>query len=155
MNNSELHIMINRYFDGALEKSKEPLLFTHLAQDEDSRKYFKQLNAIKNAIQDTVEDFPEYLEERILYSLEKPVNKGYHGFFNKNLFTVLSYSAAVVLIFISLFLYSQIINYKDKYEAKVEQVNQQHQIMKLLYNSLPAAEVVSTPDNQIVVRAKL
>ena len=155
MDKSELQLMINEYFDGELEKSKEPLLFTHLSIDEESREYFKQLNAVKNIIQDTTEEFPDYLEERILYSLEKPVQKNFHGFFNKNLFAVISYSVAVIMIFVSAFLFMERLNYQNKYEAKVEQVNQQNQMIKLLYNSLPAAEVETIPENQIIVRAKM
>ena len=91
MNKSELQLMINQYLDGELEKSKEPLLFTHLSNDEESRDYFKELSSIKAALQDSVEDFPDYLEERILYSLEKPTENNFSSFFNKNLFSVISY----------------------------------------------------------------
>ncbi|MFC2134235.1 hypothetical protein ACFLTH_06415 [Bacteroidota bacterium] len=155
MEKSELQFMINEYFDGELEKNKEPLLFTHLSLDEESRDYFKQLNSVKNAIQDTTEEFPDYLEERILYSLEKPAQKNFQGFFNRNLFAVISYSVAIILIFVSVFFYMERLNYQNKYEAKVEQVNRQNQMIKLLYNSLPAAEVERIPENQIIVRAKM
>ena len=155
MNKSELQLMINQYLDGELEKSKEPVLFTHLSNDEESRDYFKELSSIKAALQDSVEDFPDYLEERILYSLEKPTENNFSSFFNKNLFSVISYSFAVILIFVSIFFYTQTISYKEKYETKIEQVNQQNKMMQLLYNSLPAAEVKTTPENQIIVRAKM
>lgn len=155
MDKSELQFMINEYFDGELDKSKEPILFTHLSLDEEGRDYFKQLNAVKNTIQDTTEEFPDYLEERILYSLDKREQKSFHGFFNKNLFAVISYSVAIILIFVSAFLFMERLNYQDRYDAKVEQVNQQNKMIKLLYNSLPAAEVETIPENQIIVRAKM
>lgn len=155
MNKSDLKLMINQYYDGELEKGKEPLLFTQLSQDEESREYFKHLNTFHNTLQDTVEEFPDYLEERILHSLETPDKKGWQDIFNKNLLSALSYSVAVVLIFVSLFFYFQTQSYKEKYDVKVEQVKQQNQTMELLFHSLPAAEVVTTPENQVVVTTKM
>lgn len=156
MNKSELQVMANQYLDGELDKGKETFLFTTLAEDEELRNYFKDLNAIKSAVQDTVEEFPDYLEERIFYSMDnKPEQNLFHGFFNKNLFTILSYSVAIILIVVTVFFYSQASEYKNKYEVKVEQVSQQNKMINLLYNSLPVTEVTTVPDNQIVVRAKM
>lgn len=156
MDRTELQVMANQYLDGELDKGKEAVLFNALAEDEDLRNYFKDLNAIKSAVQDNVEEFPDYLEERIFYSMDKKTEQNlFHTLFNKNLFAVLSYSVAVILIIVSVLFYSQVNEYKQKYEAKAEQVSQQNKMINLLYNSLPVTEITSVPDNQVVVRAKM
>ncbi|OGU59211.1 MAG: hypothetical protein A2V66_11330 [Ignavibacteria bacterium RBG_13_36_8] len=152
---SDLQLMINQYFDGCLDKNKEPVLFTQLSQNEEGRDYFKKLSSIQSVINDTTEDFPDYLEERILYSLDNSGQKRFHMFFNKNIFAFVSYSVALILLFLSIFFYSQVLSYRERYETKVQQVNQQGEIMKLLFNSLPVTEVKSALDNEIIVRAKM
>ena len=69
MSENKLLEMINLYFDGELEKSKEVNLFTLLASDQTARDYFKQLSVIRNAVDDSTEVFPSDLEERILRSV--------------------------------------------------------------------------------------
>lgn len=156
MDKSDLKVMVNQYLDGELDKGKETFLFTTLAEDEDLRNYFKDLSAVKSTVQDNVEEFPDYLEERIFYSIDnKPEQNLLLGFFNKNLFSVLSYSVALILIVVTVFFYSQANEYKNKYEVKAEQVSRQNKMINLLYNSLPVTEVTTVPDNQIVVRAKM
>lgn len=155
MNKTELMEMIDLYFDGELEKSKEPILFTHLSQDEECRDYFAKLNKIKSTVEETVEVFPAELEERILHSVGSMGEKPSHTFFNKNLFAVVSYSFAVVLIFLTAIFYSMSNDYKNKFETTTQQVNQQNKMINLLLNGLPQSEVRSGIENEIIVHAKL
>jgi len=71
MNTEELKNMIQLYFDGELEKNKEPLLFTALSQDAEARDYFKSMDLLRNTVKETEEEFPQELEKRIFYSLKK------------------------------------------------------------------------------------
>ena len=57
MSENKLLEMINLYFDGELEKSKEVNLFTLLASDQTARDYFKQLSVIRNAVDNSVRRF--------------------------------------------------------------------------------------------------
>ena len=75
MEDKKLLEVINSYFDGELEKGHEPLLFTQLSLNSEAREYFKQLNKIKAAIEESVEDFPEELDERILRSVSSTSEK--------------------------------------------------------------------------------
>ena len=63
MDDEKILEMINKYFDGELEKGEEMLLFTRLSSSDEGRKYFKQLNRIRSAVDDSIEEFPEELEE--------------------------------------------------------------------------------------------
>ena len=81
MNDEKILETINKYFDGELEKGEEMLLFTQLSLSDEGRKYFKQLNRIRAAVDDSIDEFPEKLEEDILRSIGK-VSVKKPGFFN-------------------------------------------------------------------------
>jgi len=69
MSENKIIEMINLYFDGELAKSEEASLFSLLASDQAARDYFKQLSVIRNVVDNSAEDFPAELEERILRSV--------------------------------------------------------------------------------------
>lgn len=66
MSDNKIFEIVNLYFDGELSKTEEVNLFSLLANDESARVYFKQLNAVRNAVDNDAEEFPTELEERIL-----------------------------------------------------------------------------------------
>ncbi|MBN1300631.1 MAG: hypothetical protein JW995_05400 [Melioribacteraceae bacterium] len=159
MSTEEINKMTDSYFDGELDKSKEPVLFTHLSLDNESREYFKSLNKIKNTITETIQEFPAELEERILYSAADTEKKWFHFNISNNLPSILSYAAALILLITSIFLYSQTVDYKDAIETykqtiniKTRQVNKQNQLIDVLFNTLPPAEVKGNT-NEVVVNS--
>ena len=155
MTSEDYKYMINKYFDGELDKSKEGVLFTFLAQDEECREYFKSMNLIKSSVEQTNEEFPNELEERILYSVENIAEKRNPFFLSKNLFAVVTYSFAVILIVLSIIFYNESRDYKEKFETTIRQVNQQNQMIQLLLNNLPVATVTTSYENEVIVTPKL
>ena len=151
MNTEELKNMIQLYFDGELEKNKEPLLFTSLSQDAEARDYFKSMNLLRNTVKGTEEEFPQELEERIFYSLKKEEVKNKSSFFNLPITRIISYSIAVILIIINIYLIGQIDSYSDKVSAVQTVVQNQNQMIELLFNSLPATEVKAVKTNNHVL----
>jgi len=151
MNTEELKKTIQLYFDGELEKSKEPLLFTSLSQDEEARDYFKSINLLKNAIDETKEEFPRELEERIFYPLKKKEVKSINGFFKLPITRIISYSIAVILIIINIYLLGRINSYSDKVNAVQTVVQNQNQMIELLFNSLPTTEVKAVKTNNHIL----
>ena len=156
MSEEEINEMINEYFDGELDKNKEPILFTYLSKYDESREYFKNLSRIKESLKQSVEEFPQELEERILLSVESiaktkdPVNAPY-----TNWYTIISYSFAVILLIVSIFLFNLSSDYKHQLELTTVESNYQKQVIHLMYNSLPAAEVVSPAEDQVVIMAEM
>lgn len=150
MTTEEINKMTNEFFDGELEKGKETILFTHLSLDESAREYFKGMNSLKTEVQKTVEEFPEELESRILYSIGEQKNKIFN--FSDNFPMLFSYALAVILLVSSIVFYSRSLDYRESLETKIEQVNKQEVLIELLMNSLPQAEVKATLDNQVVVK---
>ncbi|MFA3783324.1 hypothetical protein ABRY23_09705 [Melioribacteraceae bacterium 4301-Me] len=155
MKTEEIKKMVNEFFDKELDKAKEPLLFNLLASDEESREYFKQLNNIKNIIEDTAEEFSPHLEERIFHSLENYTLKEINTSTKRNILSLLAYSFAVILLFLCLIFYNQTQNYRDLYQSTLQQVNAQNKTIQLLINSLPAVEVDYKIQNPVIVKAKM
>jgi hypothetical protein len=155
MSNSKLFEMINLYFDGELEKSKEVNLFSLLANDQSARDYFKQLSVIRNAVDNSAEDFPSELEERILRSVGSKTSTE-SGFFSKiKLFSAISYAAALILLFLSGYLFFKVLSYQERVENLSQQMMIQSKTIQMLYNSLPGVEVRATYDNEIVVKPNI
>ncbi|MBU1095672.1 MAG: hypothetical protein KKB34_04250 [Bacteroidetes bacterium] len=154
MKTEEIIKMIDEYFDGELEKGKEPILFTQLSLNDESREYFKAANKIKSIIGETIEEFPEELEARILYSAASKESRWFNLNFSGNFPALLSYAATVILLIVTFFLYSESINYKNSLEVKIQQVNDKNQMIELLFNCLPQAEVKGSLENPVIIKSK-
>lgn len=152
MNNKKTLEMINLYFDGELEKNKEVNLFTLLASDQSARDYFKQLSVIRNTIANSTEDLPEELEERILRSVGSKASDKTGIFSKVKIFSTISYAAAVILLFLSGYLFFKVSNYQERVDKLTEQIMIQTKTVQLLFNSLPVVEVRSTFDNEIIIK---
>ena len=155
MSENKLTGMINLYFDGELEKSKEVNLFSLLASDQTARDYFKQLSLIRNAVDNDAEDFPAELEERILRSIGSKVVTKTGIFSNIKIFSAISYAAALILLFISGYLFFKVSNYQERVDSLSEQMMMQTKTIQMLYNSLPTSEVTAQYSNQVIVKSNL
>lgn len=155
MKTEELQNMINLYFDGELEKNREPLLFSTLSFDEEAREYFKSMNKIKAVLENSMEEFPAVLEERILRSVADKKSVQPFAITGKNVFAFASYAFGVILIFISLFFYSETRDYRRQLETVSGQIIQQNKEIQLLMNGLPASEINTSLENEIIIKANL
>jgi len=144
MSENKLIEMINLYFDGELEKSKEVNLFSLLSSDLMARDYFKQLSVIRNAVDNSSEDFPAELEERILRSVGSKISTRAGFFSNIKIFSTISYAAAFILLFLSGYLFFKVSNYQERVDNLSQQMFIQSQTIELLINSLPVVEVRAT-----------
>ncbi len=70
-------------------------------------------------------------------------------------FSFASYAITVILFIVTIFLFIQSRDYKNTIELVSKQIENRNQEIQLLLNSLPAAEVTTTYENPIVVKAKL
>ena len=155
MLNNNLIEKINLYFDGELEKGEEVNLFSLLVNDQGGRDYFKQMSMMRNAVENSVEDFPADLEERILRTIgSKSIVKS--GLFsNIKIFTAITYAAAIILFFLSGYLFFKVSNYQERVDNLSQQMMIQSRTIEMLYNSLPGIEVRATFDNEIVVKPNI
>jgi len=155
MSTEKIKEIINQYFDNELNKSEEVFLFTQLSQNDEARNYFKEINLLKSVIEETQVDFPQKLDKKILSNLkvEKPIIIEKKP--TVRIFNYLSYAFAIILLALSLFFYNESMQYRNKLELTYQQVYQQNQMIQVLFNSLPQAEVRGTLENTIVVTPKM
>ncbi len=150
MSSEKIKELINRYFDNELDKNEEVFLFTQLSQEEGAREYFKQMNVLSENIKNTFEEFPLGLEEDIL-------NAAVNGRRNKNWFafniqSIIGYAFSVVLLVVSLFIYTQSVEYKADIEMNIQQINQQNKMLEMMFHALPPTEVKAKFTNDIIIR---
>lgn len=144
--------MIQEYSDNELEKGNEAVLFNHLSECPDCRDYFKSLMTISANLD--IQEYPPELEEKILYSLKDRETKKITGFFKTKFIPVFSYTLAIVLLAVSIILFSMINNYKNEVAAIGNKVILQSKTIELLFNSLPSAEVTGKVENTIIIKSK-
>lgn len=141
MNTDELIKMIDLYFDNELEKAKEPVMFSLLSGDEDAREHFKKMNILKSGIAHTLEEFPSALDEKILRSVGSIQDKHTAAFINRKVFSVMTYSAAIILLILTIFFYNKTEEYKVQFYDLTREVKKQNEQINLLMNALPQVDV--------------
>ncbi|MDX9924269.1 MAG: hypothetical protein RBS48_05845 [Ignavibacteriaceae bacterium] len=147
----ELEIMINEFLDGELDKSKEGFLFTQLSLDENFREYFKKHTSLRNEFQNLNEEYPSSLDSEILNSLIKikPSKEVYS--FQNNVAKYSGFLVAVILLILSIFYINESRINSIQLERTIKQVENQEQMIKLLINSIPAAEIKSAQEGTIII----
>ena len=155
MNTQEIKNIINQYFDNELSKAEEVILFTQLSNNEEAREYFKQMNLLKTTTESLIEEYPNELDVKIFEKLREAKTDKLFSYRSSKIFTVVSYTLAIVLLAFSLFFYNQSIKFKDKLEITNERIYHQNQMIQVLYNTLPQAEVKEKLNNEIIVTAKM
>ncbi len=150
MSSEKIKELINRYFDNELDKSEEVFLFTQLSQVEEAREYFKQLNMLSENMKNTFEEFPLSLEEEILSKAVTEVDEKRK--FKFNFQSILGYAFSVVLLIISLFIYTQSLEYKADIQMNIQQINQQNKMLEMMFHALPPTEVKAKFTNDIIIR---
>ncbi len=142
---------IDLYFDGELNREEEILLFSTLASDQDSREYFKEMNKIKVAINDSMVDFPEELEEKIYKNIGRTDSLRSFSFFPGRSFSFIAAAAIIFFILLSFFFWKETTYYKTRFETTMTEINRQNQMLQVLLNSIPAAEVKARAVNNFKI----
>ena len=155
MSTQEIKYIVNQYFDNELTKSEEVILFTQLSQDDEAREYFKQLNLLRTITEQSIEEYPEKLDEKIFVQLKKEDAIVKPAQNKSTIFAAISYGFVIVLLAVSIFFYTESMQYRNKLEITSQQVNQQNQLIQVLYNTLPQAEVVEKVENEIIVTSQM
>ena len=157
MDTNEIIKMIDLYFDGELEKGKEPVMFSLLSQDSDAREYFKKMNALKSVFAASTGKIPSSLDEKILRYVGSINEKQSAFFINKKVFSVITYSASVILLVLAIFFYSRSEEYKVQFFDLTREVKKQNDKLELLMNALPQVDVSGSyyRTKQIIVRPNI
>ena len=155
MTEGKLMNMINLYFDCELEKGEEVNLFSLLANDQSGRDYFKKLSLIRNTVENSAEELPAELEERILRSVGSKSSVKFGFFSNIKIFSAITYAAAIILLFLSGYLFLKVTSYQERVDNLSLQMIMQSRTIEMLYNSLPGIEVRASFDNEIIIKPNI
>lgn len=155
MQEDKIISMINLYFDGELTRNEEVNLFSLLTDNENGRDYFKKLILIRNTVENSKEEFPIELEERILRSVGSKLFTKTGIFSGIRIFSAISYAAAVILLFLSGYLFFRITSYQERVDNLSQQMMLQSKTIQMLYNSLPGIEVHAAFDNEIIIKPNI
>lgn len=146
--------LINSYFDGELEKSKEVTLFTLLSADQKARDYFKQLSILRNELNNSQIEFPSELEERIFRTIQNKKSSSVHSR-KFNFINTLSYAITFLLIILNIYLFIKTSTYQEKIESLSKEIRIQAKTIEMIYNSLPAVEIKSAIENSVTIKPTL
>ena len=157
MNTNEIISMIDLYFDGELEKGKEPVMFSLLSQDTEAREHFKKMNALNSVFATSMEQFPSSLDEKILRSVSGLNEKQTAFFINKKVFSAITYSVTIILLILTMFFYSKSEEYKVQFFDLTREIKKQNDKLELLMNALPQVDVSGSyyRTKQIIVRPNI
>ena len=92
------------------------------------------------------------IEERILRSVGSKTSTRTGIFSNIKIFSAISYAAALILLFLSGYLFFKVSNYQERVDNLSQQMIYQSKTIQMLYNSLPGVEVRATYDNEIIIK---
>ncbi len=148
---NENQILINQYFDDELTNDEEALLFKLLAADPEAREYFSRMKQLKNIIQEENKDLPFETELKIYNSIKSSAAKTK----KYKWLPVFAAAASILLLITSIFAFMMLKDYNRMFENLSSTVIKQNEMIELLIHSLPAAEITSKPENEIVIHAKL
>lgn len=152
--NNNIIDMINLYFDGELEKEDEAFLFSLISSDAEGRDYFKIMTTLKESYRVSEKLYPQKLEEKILREVSQNPNiksPDKYYYIPKKLI----YALSVILLLVGLFAYTEFNIHREKLRLQSEQVIKQTEMINLLMNSLPQAEVKGREIKKVIVRANL
>ncbi len=155
MNTQEMKNIINSYFDNELTKNEEVILFTQLSQDEEARNYFKDMNLLRTSIESSSVEYPEKLDEKIFSQLKREDQTPTPRINRSRIFEAVSVGFAILLLAISFFFYNESMQYRNKLDFTSQRLNQQNQLIQVLFNTLPQAEVRGTLENTIIVTPQM
>lgn len=147
--------LVNRYFDGELTRDNEIELFNSLSNDEQARKYLRNLYRLKGIIVESTEEFPDELEERIFRNIKSQQKQKPTDSKRSSIPSIISFAVAALLLFVSGYLFLKVISYQEKLEGVSEQMMMQAKTIDLLFNSFQAVEVSARYDNQIIIKPNI
>jgi hypothetical protein len=97
-------------------------------------------------------EFPSELDERILRSVSSTSEKKFSFFTGQRLFASVSYAVALILLFLSGYLFFKVSSFQDRVDNLSQQMMIQSKTIQMLYNSLPGVEVIGTLDNKVIIK---
>ena len=106
MNCNEAGLLIHLFMDKETDKKREEELFSHLAECSECREEFRILRSTRKVFINSLQEYPERLDKRIIESLKKKEMTRKGSIFTKRLPAYYLYAASIsAIIILTLYLF--------------------------------------------------
>lgn len=151
--------LISQFIDGELAKIEEKSLFSHLAECEECRSFFKSANGISHSIQSSLKEFPAELESEIFNSIRKKTEVKKKFFFFNPVPSFALYAALAIIFALTVLLikspFSNEADYQARYRQTLKIIEKQNQDIEILLNSIPSVSATYELPNKVIVHSNL
>jgi len=159
---NEIELLIHKYIDKEIDQTGEQELFTHLAGCNSCREEFRLLNHVQKTYNNSLKEYPEQLEQRIISSLKKQESKGKKSILYKPVPAIYLYAASIAAIliltlyFFREYEFNQISNDgKNRMNTVLAKEYQQEQHIRLIMNQLPGVRVTTEITDPALIKKEL
>ncbi len=150
----KLFSKLNEFADGELDHNDEVFLFEQLAVDSEARNYFRKINLVRQELERSDKEFPASLEKKVL-RITPSVPERSFIFRYAGVAGALTGVILIILLVISIFLLSEVSDYRHEINSVKDQINIQNKTIETLYNSLPPVDIKAVYSNEIIVKPKI
>ncbi len=152
MEKDKIFIIMNEYIDGVCTLENEKIMFSELAQNDNYRSYFRNLNNLKKISNLTDEKYPTHLDKIVLKSIKgnfsSPEKTNYRSWV-----IGLSFAFSIIIILFSFILVKENNQFKYEISQAINKVNEQDKKIELLINSYSGIEVNTSFDKEILIKS--
>jgi len=157
-----IELLIHNYIDEEIDVSGEQELFAHLAECNTCREEFRLLNKVHIIYNNSLEEYPAHLEQRIISSLKKHESKDKNSILYKPIPAFYLYAASIaVLLILTLYFFreyefNQISNAgKNRMNTILVKEYEQELDIRRIMNLLPGARVTSEITDPTLIKKEL
>ncbi|MDR3611223.1 MAG: anti-sigma factor [Ignavibacteriaceae bacterium] len=159
MNCNEAGLLIYLFMDKETDEGEEKELFSHLAECSKCREEFRLLRHAQKAFINSLEEYPERLDKRVIESLKKKEMKRRDSIFTMRLPAYYLYAASIsAIILLALYLF-RINDYNQQRKLDMNKLNvmlareyEQGEYINLIMNQLPGIKIRAEVDDPGIVR---
>jgi hypothetical protein len=159
MDCDEAGLLINLFMDKEIEEKKEKELFSHLAECNKCREEFRMLRSAQKTFHNSLKEYPDRLDKRVIESLKKKEMKRKNSIFTKRLPAYYLYAASISAIIILALFLLRTQDYNQQRELDMNNINvllskeyEQGEYINLIMNQLPGIKIRAEVDNPVIVK---
>ncbi len=153
MEKDKLIEMADRFIHNELSAEEETFFLSQLSENSEVKEYFKNEIVLNEALKAKRKDYPSSLDDKILQATIFSEKEDH--FFKEKFFGYVGLLVAALFFIISLSLFSELNNNRREINDIKKIVNYQNKVIGLFMNSLPAAQVNETLNNEVIIKRNL
>jgi hypothetical protein len=159
MDCNEAELLIHRFIDKETDTPGEKELFLHLAECSKCREEFRLLRRVQKVFINSLEEYPERLDKRVIESLKEKETIRRGSIFTRRLPAYYLYVASIAVIIILALYFFRVREYDQIRELDKNRMNvmlareyEQGENINLIMSRLPGIKVRAVVDDPEIVR---